>query len=195
MASATSSGARRAVGALLTAGLGLAVAGCGSERPGASESEFLHGAGGVDARVGEVLLRDVSIEEPRDTLYRAGDVVRLRVTLFNEAETPDALVDVSSPAAGAVRLTVDRDCDGTPEVVGRVPLQAGAAVRTPAPTTPDGPEVDYRVDLRLDQLLHSGQTVPVTFAFQRAGSTTVQVPVELTDEPLQQDVTRCEPTA
>ncbi len=178
---------------MLTGCLGLALAGCGGERPLESESEFLHGAGGVNARVGEVLLRDVSIEEPRDTRYRAGEVVRLKVTLFNQAEVPDALLAVSTPAAEVSRLLVDRDCDGTAEIVGRVPLPAMELVRTPAPTVPNGPEVNYRVDLRLDQPLRSGMSVPVTFTFERAGSTTVQVPIELTDQPLQQDVTRCEP--
>lgn len=184
---------RRAAGAVLTGCLGLALAGCGTERPLASESQFLHGAGGVHARVGEVLLRDVSIEEPRDTRYQAGEVVRLKVTLFNQAEVPDALVAVNSPAAEVSRLLVDRDCDGTAEIVGRVPLPAKELVRTPAPTMPNGPEVNYRVDLRLDQPLRSGLSVPVTFTFARAGSTTIQVPIELTDQPLQQDVTRCEP--
>ena len=188
-----SSTTRRAAGALLAGCLGLTVTGCGGERPLESESEFLHGAGGVHARVGEVLLRDVSIEEPRDTRYRAGDVVRLRVTLFNEAEVPDALVAVRSPAASDTRLLVDRNCDGTAEMVGRVPLPAKELVRTPSTSVPDGPEVNYRVDLRLDQPLRSGLTVPVTFTFQRAGSTTVQVPIELTDQPLQQDDPQCEP--
>ncbi len=186
---------RSAAVAVATGCLGLALTGCGAGRPVANEAHFLHGAGGVNTRVGEVLLRDVSIDEPRDTLYQAGDVVRLKVTLFNEAEAPDALVGVSTPAASDTRLLVDRDCDGTAEVVGQVPLPAKALVRTPAPTVPNGPEVNYRVDLRLDQPLRSGLTVPATFTFQHAGSTTVQVPIELTDQPLQQDVTRCEPSA
>lgn len=186
--------ARRAAGAVLAGCLGLGLAGCGSQHPLESESEFLHGAGGVNARVGEVLLRDVSIEEPSDTAYVAGRVVRLKVTLFNQAEVRDALVAVSSPAADVSRLQVDQDCDGTAEIVGRVPLPARALIRTPAPGVPNGPEVDYRVDLRLDQSVRAGASVPVTFTFDRAGSTTVQVPVELTDQPLVQDVTACEPT-
>ena len=55
----------------------LALSGCGEERPSATESELLHGAGGVHSRFGPVLLRDVSIDEPDDGLYEPGDVVRL----------------------------------------------------------------------------------------------------------------------
>ena len=186
----TSTTWRATAGALSTCAV-LALASCGGEHPDQSESEFLHGAGGIHARVGEVLLRDVSIDEPRDTTYEAGQVVRLKVTLFNEAERADALVRVESPAAAEARLLVDRNCDGEPEVEGRIPLPAQQPVRTPAPGVPDGPEVDYRVDLRLDQPLGSGSTVPVTFTFQNAGSTTLNVPVELADQPLQQDVDRC----
>ncbi len=147
----------------------------------------------MNASVGEVLLRDVSIDEPSDTLYAAGETARLRLTLINEAEQPDALISVTSPAASQAQLIVDRDCDGSAEVTGRIPMPAQPVLRTPSVTTPDGPEVDYRVDLLLDEPVRSGLTVPVTFTFQRAGSTTVQVPVEQTDQPLEQDVARCEP--
>lgn len=70
--------APRTTAALLAGLLSLALAGCGQERPLASEPEFVHGAGGVHASVGEVLLRDVSIDEPSDTLYEAGDPARVR---------------------------------------------------------------------------------------------------------------------
>ena len=75
--------ARRTPLALLAFLLSSALTGCGEERPLESEPEFLHGAGGVHAEVGEVLLRDVAIGEPGDTLYAAGDTARLRLTLFN----------------------------------------------------------------------------------------------------------------
>lgn len=187
--------APRTTTALLAGLLSLALAGCGEERPLESEPEFVHGSGGVHASVGEVLLRDVSIDEPGDTLYAAGDTARLQLTLFNEAEQPDALIGVTSPAASRSQLLVDRDCDGTAEVVGRIPMPAEPLLRTPSVTPPDGPEVNYRVDLLFDEPVRSGLTVPVTFTFEEAGSTTVQVPVEQTDQPLEQDVARCEPAA
>ena len=118
----------------------LALSGCGQERSSTTESELLHGAGGVNSRVGPVLLRDVSIDEPDDGLYEPGDVVRLRVTLFNEAPTPELLTGVSTPAATDSRLVVDRDCDGTPERIGELALPAQPPVRTPAPGVPDGPD-------------------------------------------------------
>lgn len=171
--------------------LGVLLTACGGERPNASESEYLHGAGGVNSRVGEVLLRDVSLDEPEDGLYGAGDAVRLRVTVLNEAERPDTFLGVSTPVAARSYLIVDADCDGTLERVGQLPLPANPQVRSPGPEAPDGPEVFYRVDLLLNRSLRSGESVPVTFAFRNAGSTTVQVPVELTNTP--NDDAACEP--
>lgn len=184
---------RRRVGplALLAVAAG-AMAGCG-EAASSDESEFLHGAGGVHARVGQVLLRDVSLDEPADGTYEPGDVARLRLVLFNEAPEPDALTAVSTPAAAATRLLVDRDCDGTAERVGTIPLPPQPPVARPAPTPPDGPEPFYRVDLALDEELRSGEFIPVTITFAQAGSTTVQVPVELAVEADRDDDAECEP--
>lgn len=182
-----------AVGAAMTA-LSVTLSGCGGQSNlNLSEDEFAHAAGGNNAQVGEVLLRDVSIDEPAGTTFEAGDIVRLKLTLFNEAEQADALVSVSTAAASAEQILVDRDCDGTPEVVGEVPLPPKPPLRTPDPAVPDGPEVNYRVLLRLDKQLPSGSFVPVTFTFRNAGATTVQVPVERPDTPLRKDDVRCEP--
>lgn len=184
--------ARAGLAALLLVA-GVSACGGAEEEVGGGEAGFLHGAGGVHTQVGEVLLRDVSIDEPEGSAYRRGDVARLRVTLFNQAEQPDALVGVRSTAAGDIRILVDRDCDGTFESSGEVALPATPAVRTPAPGVPDGPEVNYLVGLRIDQEVDSGSFVPVTFVFRNAGTTTVQVPVELTGRPLQEDDAACEP--
>lgn len=100
---------------------------------------------------------------------------------------------MTTPAASRTRLLVDRDCDGSAETVGRIPLPAQPLPRRRSVTPPDGPEVDYRVDLLLDEPIRSGLTSPVTSTFARAGSTTVQIPVEHTDQPLERDVARCEP--
>lgn len=186
---------QRSARCLLVVLVGGTLAGCGAGRsaePG--ESGFLHGAGGVNTSVADVLLRDVSIDEPGDTAYQPGDVARLRLTLFNEAPQSDALVRVSTPAASVSRIVVDSDCDGIAEIVGEVPLPPQPALRTPAPSRPDGPEIDYLVELQLDQKVPSGTFVPVTFTFRQAGTTTVQVPVELTNSG-DRDTAACEPTA
>ena len=154
---------------------------------------FPQGPGGVDARVGDVLLRDVSLDEPADASYEPGDVARLRVVLLNHAPVHDALTDVSTPVAADVRLLVDRDCDGAAERLGAIPLPAQPPLRRPDETPPDGPEPFYRVDLALDEGVRAGEVVPVTFTFAKAGSTTVQVPVELADQRNVDDDAECEP--
>ncbi len=166
---------------------------CGSADAGDDDdSRFLSGAG-VQANVGDVLLRDISLDEPADGTYEPGDVARLRLVLFNEASAADALTSVSTPVAADVRLLVDRDCDGTAERTGTVPLPPQPPVARPAPTPPNGPEPYYRVDLLLDRDLRSGEFVPVTFSFANAGTTTVQVPIELAIEGDRDDDGQCEP--
>ena len=159
------------------------------------ESEFLHGAAGVHGSVEEVLLRDVSVDEPVDGVYERGDVARLRVVLFNRAPVPDVLTGVSTPVAADVRLLVDADCDGAAERIGSIPLPPQPPVARPDPTPPDGPEPFYRVDVAFDEQVRTGEFIPVTFKFANAGSTTVQVPVELTVEAERDDDAECEPVA
>lgn len=149
-------------------------------------------AAGVDARVGEVRLLDVSFDEPPDRSYDVGDVVRMRFVLANEAERPDTLLEVTTPVASRAYLARDRDCDGQAERVEEIPLPAEEPVRTPAPGVPDGPERHSAADVVLDQRLLAGETAPVTFRFRNAGSGTVQVPVELTGQRNVADP-QCEP--
>jgi hypothetical protein len=168
------------------------LAACGA--PSAADldsAEIASDEGGVAAEVGGVLLRDVSLDEPADGRYEAGDAARLRVVLINSTPEPDALTSVESAVASSARLLVDRDCDGEPEGVGTIPLPPEPPVRTPSATVPDGPEVYYRVDLLLEESLRSGQSIEVEFTFSNAGSTTLQVPVELTGTPA--DDAACEP--
>jgi hypothetical protein len=185
---------RRSRGVLALVAAAAVTTACGADTA-LVESEFLHGAGGVHARVGDVLLRDVSLDEPADGSFERGDVARLRLVLFNEAPAADVLTDVSTPVAADVRLLVDADCDGTAERLGAVPLPPQPPVARPAPTPPDGPEPFYRVDVVLDEALRAGESVPVRFTFANAGSTTVQVPVELAAEADRDDDAECEPVA
>lgn len=147
----------------------LALSACGQVQPRVEAD--LHGAGGVNEQVGGVLLRDLSIEEPEDGLYDAGDAVHLRTVLLREGADTDALIDVSSPAVRDVRPLLDAECDGTAAQVEVVDLPI-----TPADPVSPRP---FAVELVLDTNLRSGETVPVIFTFRQAGSTTVQVPVEL----------------
>lgn len=185
---------RRCRGLLALLVMTVASTACGGDSD-EGESEFLHGAAGVHGSVEEVLLRDVSVDEPVDGVYERGDVARLRVVLFNEAPVPDVLTSVSSPVAADVRLLVDADCDGAAERIGSIPLPPQPPVARPDTTPPDGPEPFYRVDVAFDEQVRTGEFIPVTFTFANAGSTTVQVPVELTVEAERDDDAECEPVA
>jgi hypothetical protein len=166
--------------------------GCGGpSQEDLEEATSADESGGIDAQVGQVLLRDVSLDEPDDGDYAPGDVARLRVVLLNQAPAPDALTAVASPAAAAARLLVDADCDGQVEELGRIPLPPQPEKRTPQAGAPDGPEPYYRVDLKLDGQVAAGESVSVSFTFERAGMTTLQVPVEQAGAP--HDDAECEP--
>lgn len=177
---------------ILTAMMAMvSTAACGGPAAGGpAEAQFLHGAGGVNERVGGILLRDVSLDEPEDGLYEAGDVARLRVVFYNETPSPDRLVDVSTPSASEVRLLVDPNCDGVADRLGTIRLPVPSSE---APVSTDGPEPYYRVDLLLAEQVRSGESLEVTFTFAEAGTTTVQVPVELAGESNVDDDAECEP--
>lgn len=183
----------RAGGVALLLAVGLTA--CGEENTPFQGEDFISATSGANEQVGEVLLRDVSIDEPPDTEFEPGDAVRLHLTLVNQAEVPDALLAVSTSVADAAAVLVDSDCDGTFETAGEVPLPATPVVRTPSTDRPDGPTVDYLVGLRLDERVASGSSVPITFVFRNAGTATFEIPVELSDAPLREDDGACEPSA
>ena len=168
-----------------------------SQGPDAEDLERASTAGdlsGTSEDIGDVLLRDVSIDEPEDGLYEPGEVVRLHARLLNKKDVPDVLLDVETDVAAEARLLVDPDCDGEPELVGEIPLPAEPEVRLPgtASDLPDGPEPFYRIDLLLDEPLRAGQSVAVTFTFAVAPEQTLQVPVEV-EQLYVSDDAGCEP--
>lgn len=190
---------RRPEAAVLT-GVALAVlplAGCGGPDRDDSVGDYSSGARtGFTGQVGDIALRNVYIAEPPGRGQPPGSSTRVFLHLQNQGQTPDALVRVTSPAAAEVLLLADPQCDGSYDAVTRVPLPPGdvvgaiSAVETPAPVIEPA---DFYVELRgLTGEVRSGETLEVTFTFDRAGVTTMQVPVEL-PEVSRRDPALCPP--
>ncbi|MDX3659696.1 copper chaperone PCu(A)C [Streptomyces sp. ID05-26A] len=133
---------------------------------------------GANGEVGDVLLRNIHVMPPGGDGYEQGDNALVQFAMFNRARQADALIDVRSDAAEDVVLHWDTDCDGTTEPVERLPLLADGGVARLS-----GSLLAYHLELiGLTREVGAGTDVAVIFEFERAGSTTLDVPVEVASE-------------
>ena len=148
----------------------LAVGACGGPEEDAPLEdrgfEVEGGAVGPDVRVDDDLgLQQVQLEYPLDGVYDEGEDARLFFAITNTGTDPAALVDISGPDFGGVRVET-RDGTGLPlQVDANDNLYIGA----------EGPPNVTLLDL--DRSLRSSQSTPVTFTFADAGEVTIDVPV------------------
>jgi len=157
---------RAAAAVLLTAGF---LAGCGDDD--SDDPSVVSPEAGVSGQVGQVLIRDMFVLGGDQKNLPAGGSAPVYMTLVNRpaggepdptagtaAAEADTLESVSSPAARSAEI-----------LNGPVRLPPGQDVRI-------GP--DARIILRdLTAPLASDQQVQITLNFQKAGSTTMTVPV------------------
>lgn len=133
---------------------------------------------GTNGEVGDVLLRNVHVRPPAGNAFRVGDDGVVVLAVFNRAGHADALIDVRPAQARDATMHWDRECDGTADTVSRLPLLADGGVAAQG-----GAELAYHLRLVdfTDEVL-AGTTTPVTFVFERAGETTLDVLVETTGD-------------
>ncbi|QUH04067.1 copper chaperone PCu(A)C [Saccharopolyspora erythraea] len=162
---------RRLVAVTLLAGL--AGAGCGNPQEVIDSNTV-----GSNARVGDVLLRNVHLVATEDP-YQRGETATAKLMLFNEAQASDALVGVESPHARQVQMHWDRQCDGVHERVERIPLlPEGSVPNAPGQRIGGAP---YHLEISdLSTLVRPGTTFPLTLTFERAGTTTIEAKVQAT---------------
>lgn len=120
---------------------------------------------GANADAGPIGIRNVLLSEPsRTNGYPAGSDARVLLYVSNIGLDADTLTSVSSTVAGSASI------DGTAEV----PPQSLVDMST-----------DTGVQIALEDLTRDvffGESVPVTFTFETAGSMTVNVPIEVPTE-------------
>lgn len=149
-----------AAAAVAVAATAVLVAGCGNSQPAATQPAATQpGTTGANAKVGQVLLRDVEVTTGITGASREATV---RLTIVNQAGQPDALTAVASDVAGRVEMFANTGCTAT-----------AARIALPA-----GPSAQYTIRLRDLRIgLVRGGNVPITFTFANAGTITVPTPV------------------
>lgn len=163
--------------AVVTASLGIAftLAGCsaGQVSQTASHVAAVNGASG---KAGQIDIQNVQLAFPeRGSKYTAGSSAPLRASLVNAGNQSDRLVSVSTPFAQSV------------EINGEANLPAGSALHAKGKEgAPHAPTAGRSIEVTLTGLtqeVRSGQTIPMTFAFAKSGSATLQVPIAASTEP------------
>ena len=159
-----------AMAALLVSPVALAACSAGQV---AQTAEQNRDKTGEMAMLGPLALREVQLPYPTGGVYPAGSDARLLAAVASTSTTDDTLVsiqggfgsvEVVDPAAtGGGTGTGSGSLDLTVPANGILFLGNGT-----------GPSVTL---VGLDDQVGVGQTVPVTFTFQQAGTVTLQVPV------------------
>lgn len=160
---------------LVVAVVTLLASACGSDDL-RGEPEFASGAmPGINQRIGDVLLRDVVIQQPAvGEEIPVGGTARLTLVLLNDGTAPDSLVEVRSPISSSTAFLADRNDDETFEPVDAIRVPPGAGPPIGAEGFP------YYIELRgLNSGLRVGESPVVTFTFEKAGDIELGVPVSL----------------
>lgn len=139
----------------------LLVAGCGTGQKAQTYQERTVADATNDA-VGSIAVRNLAVEGPaQGTVLRKGSDAPLSVTMVNQGGDDDRLVQASTPAASSV------DVQGPSSTFTLPRLQAA--------------DQRYSLVLRgLTRDLPTGTYISLTLTFQRNGTKTMLVPVEVT---------------
>lgn len=153
---------------LVVLGLVAVLAGCGGGNVQVTAT------GGVGGRVGDIVVRDAAFtfDGPiaGDTVYQPGDDAALQLTIVNEGDDADRLVEVTSPIARSATIT------GDTRIPGHQVLTAGYQAPLASTTLPDTDAVRI-VLIGLRAPVSAGFSYPVVFAFERAGELRMELPV------------------
>jgi copper(I)-binding protein len=153
------------------------------------------GEAGVDSVAGSLRILAVHVVAPAGDRYPRGSDLRVILTIVDVGAAPDAMVGVSSPDAERVEIRWDRDCDGRPEVVPRLPIDPEG---TPAPASPAGVGSFDPYDLLVVAVRHdvlAGTNVRLSFTFERAGKVSTSAYVQPRSANIAEPVRRCVPRA
>ena len=124
---------------------------------------------GVDATAGNLRLLAVHVPAPAGDRYPKGSDLRVILTIVNVGPVPDALVAVSTPDARRSEIRWDRNCDGKPDVVDRLPIAAADdQVGGQGGVRPFDPYDVLLVGAR--RAVPAGTDVPLTLRFATAGT-------------------------
>ncbi len=184
---------RSALAVVAGAGAAALLAGCGAGQI-AETAKIKPAVQGVNANStdGTIALRDLSIAFRGDSnrTYNAGDNASLVVRIANSGDSSDTLTSVSTGAADSV-VYIDNNTSSSPSPTskasktpsatpseqppGKSQFRLTVAAKRFMPLLPD--QGQYLQLVKLKAGLQPGQSVPMVFHFQKAGSISVNVPV------------------
>lgn len=148
------------------------------------------GVMGANAEVGDIRLLSVHVEAPTLPAYPPGADARVWLTLLNQGTTADTLTAVTTPVADRVEIHWDQNCDGVYQAVPQLALQPTQRPR--ASTTGVPPFDAYHLwVMGFEDPVLAGSTLELTFAFQDAGTVTVEALVQPSDAPRAEPSVRC----
>jgi hypothetical protein len=146
---------------------------------------------GVDTVVGDLRILAVHVPAPDGDRYPRGSDLRVVLTIVNVGTTTDSLTRASVSDAERTEIRWDRNCDGTPETLDRLPI-APAGGTGPAEPAAAGPFDPYDVmafSVRGDVL--AGTTIGLTLTFQHAGRIVTAAYVQPRSANIAEPVRRC----
>lgn len=139
----------------------LALTGCASGKI-AQTAQQVSAVNSGNGRIGQIDVLGVQFDAPASTSYPKGGTAPMQVWVSNDSIETDTLTQVTSPVATKVEI------QGTATVQAQSLQDFGTK---------------YKIALTgLTAPISYGVSVPVTFAFQKAGSVTINVPVEIPGE-------------
>lgn len=166
-------------GAAGLAACGLVLTGCGTGQIAqtATQEPAINGS---SANIGEVALRNVHLQavQESDFLQPGTPVQLMFVAANNSPDTDDKLVGVASDV-GPVKLTGDT----------ALPARSALVVGSPdgqSEVTPMGSTTATTAEVTLSKPITNGLTYNFTFDFEKAGRTTVAVPISAGESPRRQ---------
>ncbi len=109
---------------------------------GETQQVIQSGTNGANAQVGDIMLRNVYLDEPPNPGYLAGSDATVLLVLINQGGEPDTLTGITTPVATTVEIHWDRGCDGTAETLPRLELPAQVNLTSP-PNAPSPSRADY----------------------------------------------------
>lgn len=189
------------------------------------QAQTSHEVPAIDATsgaIGAIQLRNVSIRTPPQPSYSSGAEAALQLVIVNTGHGADALSGVSSPATSGYRVfttAAEADAAASPSGSGSASASgsgspssspsSNASASPPASAAPQAPldipagvsrslsilDTDAVLVITLTKTLFTGATIPITFTFADAGSVTLAVPVQISDNASRPGITITPPSS
>jgi copper(I)-binding protein len=163
----------------------LLTAGCATGQD-AQTAEEVPSLDGTQGQVGSMFLNAVALRTPSGSSWAPGASVSLTAHITNTGRSSDSLTSISSPLfpKGWTVVPFDGSADSGSKP-GPQRIGPGNAIGYGFENlTSDGNHSANKIYLLgLSSRLYPGMSVKVSFTFANAGSTTLTVPVQLSDEP------------